>query len=444
MVALVAKTMIRHADIRRLREEPTLLYPPNEPPPHDKVETKAQEEARTERNRMQRQQTKDLYDRDWKFWKNSSASGLDLTAANERAKSILFMKLGTEGQRRYEQKMPHEDIEDLSFDALWHQLDAMFFIKRNITVDGVIFLSRRQREAETLEHFHAALTALAAKCQFRDLETELVRDLFITNITDLELQRKFLRRAMDAEEVLETAIAWERGMADQTSIEHHSKAMTANASILPGVLETARRETNVSEDTSGGPTIKINNKQQRRGAPVQNCRNCGNQFGPNHIQRCPARGQSYRNCGKPNHFARMSRSAQNPQQATGKQQERPKRMRFIEQDDDVDDLLEAETQVRAISSHEREEGEIVEADLPNRDVLDINMQENWDDYGILAVNNKKGTPRYMVELQMNAQIYKFMIDTGSPASFIDHKTAHELHSSGAATLRDLNAEEARE
>ncbi len=172
--------------------------------------------------------------------------------------------------------MPHENIEDLSFHELWHQLDAVFFIKRNITVTRVIFLSRRQREAETLEHFHAALTELAAKCHFRDLETELVRDLFITNITDLELQRKFLRRAMDDEEVLETAIAWERGLAIQTSIEHHSKAKTANTSILPGVLGTARRETNVGENNSGGPTIKMEpvgamqrpDKQQRRGTPT--------------------------------------------------------------------------------------------------------------------------------------------------------------------------------
>ncbi len=166
--------MIRHADIRRLRDEPILMYPPDEPPPMDKVETKAQEEARAERNRIQRQQIKAQNDQDWKYWKSSSASGLDLTSANERAKSILFMMLETDWQRRYEQKMPHEDIEELSFDELWPQLDAVFYIKRNVTVVRVIFLSRRQRESETLEHFHASLTSLAAKCQFRNLETELI------------------------------------------------------------------------------------------------------------------------------------------------------------------------------------------------------------------------------------------------------------------------------
>ena len=83
--------------------------------------------------------------------------------------------------------MPHEDITEMLFDELWAQLDTVFYIKRNVTVDRVVFLSRRRREAETFEHFHAALTALAAKCQLRDLQTELVRDLLITNMNDLEL-----------------------------------------------------------------------------------------------------------------------------------------------------------------------------------------------------------------------------------------------------------------
>ncbi len=54
-------------------------------------------------------------------------------------------------------------------------------------MDRYTFLSRKQLENESLEHFHAALTALAAKCQFRELETELVRDLFITNMNNLDL-----------------------------------------------------------------------------------------------------------------------------------------------------------------------------------------------------------------------------------------------------------------
>ncbi len=238
-------------------------------------------------------------------------------------------------------------------------------------------------------------------------------------MTEKELQRKFLRRAMDAEEVLETAIAWERGLADQMSIEQHSKSKTANTSILPEVLETTVEFRTVETEPVRALQRPDKQQQQRRGAPIQNCINCGNQFGPNHLQRCPARGQNCRTCAKPNHFSRMCRSANQQQEtpsAQNKQEERPKRMRFIEQDDDVDDLLEADTQVRAIATHEREEGEIIESGQSNRDVLDIHMQANWDDYGNLAVNNKKGTPRYMIELKMNETAFKFTVDTGSPAS----------------------------
>ena len=102
------------------------------------------------------------------------------------------MMLGAKGQRWYEQKLPHADITELTFDELWGQLDHVFYIKRNATVARVTFFSRKQTEGETLERFDATLTAQAAKCQLHDLEQELVRDLFITNITDLELQREFL------------------------------------------------------------------------------------------------------------------------------------------------------------------------------------------------------------------------------------------------------------
>ncbi len=75
--------------------------------------------------------------------------------------------LGEEGQRRYEQKLPHSDVTELEFGELWNRLNDVFLIKRNVTRDRYTFLSRKQKENETMEHFHGALTALAAKCNFR-------------------------------------------------------------------------------------------------------------------------------------------------------------------------------------------------------------------------------------------------------------------------------------
>ncbi len=65
IVGLNAKTMIALGEIRRFYHEPELIYQPDEPVPKDKVETKAQEEQRTARNKERRQETKDAYDKDW-------------------------------------------------------------------------------------------------------------------------------------------------------------------------------------------------------------------------------------------------------------------------------------------------------------------------------------------------------------------------------------------
>ncbi len=64
-------------------------------------------------------------------------------------------------------------------------------------------------------------------------------------------------------------------------------------------------------------------------------------------------------------------------------------MSYIEQDHDVDNFLEAETQIGAIiSSHERKQGEKAKHDQPNRDVFDIHMNDAWEYFGILAMRRK--------------------------------------------------------
>ena len=116
-------------------------------------------------------------------------------------------------------------------------------------------------------------------------------------------------------------------------------------------------------------------------------------------------------------------------------------MRFINQREDTDDYLEADSQVRAIRETEHEEGEIVETRSPNSDVLDLHSTENWDDYGILAVGRKKGTARFTVDLTFANTKLTFMIDTGSPVSFIDITTANSLVAAECAELRDLTTDE---
>ena len=459
IVSLYAKTMIEVHEVLTFRREPRQFTPGEEAPPTDRVETKTQEEQRLDRNEKRADEAKQLFDADWKFWKESSASGLNLTAANQRAKSILWIMLGTEGKRRYKQKLPYIKVAELTFGELWAQLDDVFLIKRNRTVDRVAFFSRRQTADETMEHFHATLTAMAAKCYLKDLEQELIRDLFITNIRDLDLQRKFFSKEYDPAKVLEIALAWERGAFDQKKLAT-MKAPPAASPLLPGSLDPAPKvdpatgdATTATQSVKMEPIGAVQQNSDRGPRKPANCRNCGNQFGQGHAKRCPARGQTCRNCGKDNHFARVCRSSasQTDRSATstprpphtGDKKERPKRMPYIEQSVDYDEPLDRSSHVHAIVTSEREDGELPTS-VEYTDVLELDAgPPDWDEYGVLAVSQKKGTPRYTIQLQIGSSRFEFMVDTGSPTSFVDNNTATAiLRAAGpSATLRHLTPSE---
>ncbi len=129
------------------------------------------------------------------------------------------MNMGTEARRQFQARLPHVRIVDTNLRDLWWQLDAVFHRERNISVDGVALISRRQRPEKTLEQLHAVLTGLAARCQLAQLEDELVRDIFIANMREPELQRRFYKKLMAAEEVLCEVQAIERGAANQSQMK---------------------------------------------------------------------------------------------------------------------------------------------------------------------------------------------------------------------------------
>ena len=51
-------------------------------------------------------------------------------------------------------------------------------------------LSRKQRIGESLEQFHGVLSGLAARCSFGTLDSRVLRDVFIVNMTSREAQNQ--------------------------------------------------------------------------------------------------------------------------------------------------------------------------------------------------------------------------------------------------------------
>ena len=66
-----------------------------------------------------------------------------------------------------------------------------------------------QEPGETLEAFHAALTAQAARSDLEALESGIVRDLFISKMKNMTLQNTHTFETLEPEEVLKRAIKFE-------------------------------------------------------------------------------------------------------------------------------------------------------------------------------------------------------------------------------------------
>ena len=80
-------------------------------------------------------------------------------------------------------------IDTLSTAEFWKIVEAAFICPRNITFDRHIFLIANQLRDETVEHFYGKLKEVAKNCYFKIKEETLIRDVFITNLIDPEIQK---------------------------------------------------------------------------------------------------------------------------------------------------------------------------------------------------------------------------------------------------------------
>ena len=100
--------------------------------------------------------------------------------------SRLFLALGTKGKKKFVQKNPHTEVSKLEFREMIALANVSFDKTQSVTYERYKLFNRAQETGETLEAFHAALTAQAAKvgkAELGTLEDELVRDLFVSKMT---------------------------------------------------------------------------------------------------------------------------------------------------------------------------------------------------------------------------------------------------------------------
>ena len=119
---------------------------------------------------------------------NAKFNVLQIGDLDKKIKSQLYLALAKERQKSFAEKNPGKRILDTNFAEFWKFLKTTFTITTKLTHEKYKLFGRRQKNHESLEKFHKALSELAENCKLGDLETELVSDIFITNMKKVEIQ----------------------------------------------------------------------------------------------------------------------------------------------------------------------------------------------------------------------------------------------------------------
>ena len=226
----------------------------------------------------------------------------------------LYLSIGAEAQRRLKLKHPKIEIATESVKTLVEKLDALFKLEKNITYERVLLFSRSQRNGESLELFHNALSELAKTCDLGTLEESLVKDLFVAKMSNKELQVKFCKDKTSPEDVLKEIILHERGT--RVSNTFQSKSYQHSSHQDPKISYQIKEEPTFAIDrqfkgkNSGNRRDKDRTTRKGGAAKKNNqCRNCGGNWPHEPKDSCPAKGKECSLCKRSGHFASMCRNA---------------------------------------------------------------------------------------------------------------------------------------
>ena len=137
-----------------------------------------------------------------------------------------------------------------------------------------------------VQHFISVFMELSENCDFENLEEVIIRDIFITNMLDDDIQRELRRDTLEPERALTIAVNMKMGHQNQQRI-------SSKNNINNGV--NAIQQFNRFR----GPNARVN--QSKRNTfnceSTGQCRGCGQTLKTTQCQVCPALGK---NC---NHVA---------------------------------------------------------------------------------------------------------------------------------------------
>ena len=300
-----------------LADPPEHVTRPPEPADEDAVENPTAQDRRT-RN----EQTKTA-------WKNHcqriTAVGIlcgdkPCQICDRKASSLMYLSLGTEGRRVFNSKKLTVNQNEISTRNLWDVLNKIFIRIHNITFDRYLFLTRKQQKGEPIEKFYGHLKELSENCDLGEKGDTIIRDVFIANMQNEDIQKELLKETVEPDKALAIAINIEMGTLNQLK-------MNASKTELHSTVNQVQR----MRIANATPFSTMNTTARKK---LTNCYFCGMSWTTEHRNRCPARGKKCNNCGIENHFAKVCRKPKDsnsyPKPNT--------RVNKVEKDDQTEDV----------------------------------------------------------------------------------------------------------
>ncbi|KAJ8352061.1 hypothetical protein SKAU_G00235370 [Synaphobranchus kaupii] len=236
----------------------------------------------------------------WIRWQESfetfiAAVGLE-KASDSRKRALLIHNLGSEGQCIFRTFGPAP-----TYAKCVTKLSGHFAAPQSVMFRRIVFRQRRQQTGESVHHYVADLRSLASLCKFGALEEELIRDQLAEHTNNQKFREKLLMSPDD----LSLAKAVE--MAFQIECAASLASQLAPSSPFPS--QPMLLTQTVAPCTESQDSLEVNFAGRQGATARQTCGNCGSSSHATRAPTCPAKGQRCQRCGKPNHFARVCRSA---------------------------------------------------------------------------------------------------------------------------------------
>ena len=254
------------------------------------------------------------------------------------------------------------------------------------------------------------------------------KDIFIAFMSNTDIQRELLMETRTPLQVLQLALNRERGQENQKAI---NTQLNRGTPIPLNQISYIQR----NQTPSQTPLPRIttwNPKPQRNDTPANQCRRCGLQFIPEHLQVCPPKRVQCNLCKKVGHYSNVCRSAQfllQTQQITPqKNLPQVRRVRNTRATTNTQSIPNTSQDAQSYKNDEP-------LDLKNTFFIQ-EIFDNWNTVNFIkpkSFNNEnpaKHSPKLSDKIWIRTTWYQteidWLADKGSPRSFVSKEEADRI------------------